>query len=124
MTITDDALTPEQRRVLREGATQAPFTGRYLDHHEDGIYACVGCGASLFASNAKFDSGTGWPSFDTALPGAVTMTEDLSHGMRRVEVRCAGCGGHLGHVFSDGPTQTGERFCMNDCVLQFKKPLV
>lgn len=122
----DDAwkkkLTPEQFRVLREKGTEAPFTGEYVNMHEDGMYHCAGCGAVLFASDNKFDSGSGWPSFDrVAASDAVELHEDISHGMKRIEVTCKNCGGHLGHVFDDGPTQTGQRFCINSCALSFKQ---
>lgn len=115
-------LTPEQYRILREKGTEAPFTGEYVNMHEDGMYHCAGCGAALFASDNKFDSGSGWPSFDkVASSDTVELHEDTSHGMKRVEVTCKKCGGHLGHVFDDGPTQTGQRFCINSCALDFKK---
>ncbi|HEU0080713.1 MAG TPA: peptide-methionine (R)-S-oxide reductase MsrB [Candidatus Paceibacterota bacterium] len=110
-------LTPEQYRVLRQKGTEAPFSGKLLHADVDGVYACAACGNPLFASTAKFDSGTGWPSFDQALPGAVKEVADDSHGMRRVETVCARCGSHLGHVFDDGPTATGKRYCMNSVCL-------
>ena len=114
-------LTPEQRAVLREGATEPPFTGEYVDCKEDGSYHCVGCGAKLFDSNSKFDSGSGWPSFqEPATAQAIELHEDLSHGMVRTEVRCRTCGGHLGHVFDDGPGPQGKRYCINSCVLQLE----
>ncbi|MBI2427046.1 MAG: peptide-methionine (R)-S-oxide reductase MsrB [Candidatus Kerfeldbacteria bacterium] len=115
-------LTPEQYAVLREKGTEPAFTGKYFDAHEHGMYMCAGCGAQLFSSDHKFDSGTGWPSYDRALPGAVEMREDTSHGMRRTEVVCAKCGGHLGHLFDDGPSETtGKRFCINSCALDLKQ---
>lgn len=115
-------LTPEQYRVLRGHGTERAFTGPYLDSKEDGTYRCAGCGNPLFASDTKFESGTGWPSFTNALPGAVTMIEDRSFGMIRTEVQCARCGGHLGHVFPDGPrAEGGLRFCMNGCALDLEK---
>jgi peptide-methionine (R)-S-oxide reductase len=114
-----DRLTPEQYRVLREKGTEMPFTGSLLKEKREGMYKCVACGNPLFASDTKFDSGTGWPSFDDALPGAVKMIEDNSAGMRRTEVVCAQCGGHLGHLFDDGPTQSGKRYCMNSVCLEF-----
>lgn len=114
-------LTPEQYRVLREKGTEPAFTGKLLYNKEKGTYQCSGCGADLFPSDAKFESGTGWPSFDKALPGAVKLKDDTSYGMKRVEAICAQCGGHLGHVFDDGPTATGKRFCINACALGFKK---
>jgi len=113
-------LTPEQYRVTQEKGTEAPFTGKFMNHHEQGMYSCVVCKTPLFPSNAKFDSGTGWPSFDQALPDAVKYQEDTSHGMKRMEITCANCGAHLGHVFDDGPTDTGKRYCTNSCSLDFK----
>lgn len=110
-------LTPEQYHVLREKGTEAPFTGKYVHEDKGGMYSCVVCNTPLFSSEAKFDSGTGWPSFDQALPGAVTLTDDVSHGMRRTEVTCTTCGSHLGHVFDDGPTKTGKRYCLNSVCL-------
>lgn len=110
-------LTPEQYRVLREKGTEMPFTGKLLHEKKDGTYNCVACGNSLFASDAKFDSGTGWPSFDQAIAGSVREIPDISHGMRRTEIVCAKCGSHLGHVFDDGPTKTGKRYCLNSVCL-------
>lgn len=115
-----EKLTPEQYRVLREGETEAPGSGALLHEKRAGTYTCVACGNELFASDAKFESGTGWPSFDQALPGAVKYIEDTSHGMHRTEVQCAKCGGHLGHVFDDGPESTGKRYCMNSVCLDLK----
>jgi peptide-methionine (R)-S-oxide reductase len=116
-----EKLTPEQYHVLREKGTEPAFTGKYHDHKKDGMYRCAACGAELFASDAKFDSGTGWPSFDQALPGAVEMHEDNSLGINRTEVTCAKCGGHLGHIFDDGPVDTtGKRLCINSCSLDFE----
>jgi peptide-methionine (R)-S-oxide reductase len=114
-------LTPEQYRVLREKGTERPFTGEHLDTHVEGKFTCAACGNQLFASDTKFDSGTGWPSFDQALPGAVAYHEDVSHGMVRTEVTCAKCGSHLGHVFPDGPTGTGKRYCINSVCLNIDK---
>ena len=114
-------LSKEAYQVLREKGTELSGTGKLLHNKASGMYTCAGCGAQLFASDTKFDSGTGWPSFDKAIPGAVVFHEDVSHGMRRVEVTCKKCGGHLGHVFDDGPTKTGKRFCINSCALDFKK---
>jgi peptide-methionine (R)-S-oxide reductase len=115
------ALTDEQKRVLFDKATEAPFTGRFLKKNDKGMYVCANCGALLFSSDHKFDSDSGWPSFyDVANTDAVKLTEDRSHGMQRVEVTCANCGGHLGHVFHDAPDQpTGMRFCINSCALDF-----
>lgn len=114
-------LTPEQYHVLREKGTEMPGTGKYLHEEADGTYSCVACGNPLFSSDAKFDSGTGWPSFDQALQGAVEEIEDNTMGMRRVETVCAKCKSHLGHVFDDGPTKTGKRYCMNSVCLDLKK---
>ena len=106
-------LTPEQYRVLREKGTEAPFSGKLIEPDAGGLFHCAVCGNALFSKDAKFESGTGWPSFDEALPGAVKNIEDNSHGMSRIETVCAKCGSHLGHVFNDGPTETGKRYCMN-----------
>ncbi|NQV90709.1 peptide-methionine (R)-S-oxide reductase MsrB [Candidatus Uhrbacteria bacterium] len=117
-----EKLTPEQYRVLRHKGTEAPFTGEFYLHHEDGMYHCAGCDAPLFASGSKFDSGCGWPSFDEVADSEVIqLIEDTSLGMHRTEVVCASCGGHLGHLFQDGPTQTGNRFCINSTALNFSK---
>lgn len=113
-------LTPEQARILKERGTEAPFTGKYLHNKKKGEYTCAACGNVLFISDTKFDSGTGWPSFsDIAKKGAVLLKDDNSHGMKRVEVVCSKCGGHLGHVFDDGPTPTGKRYCINSLALGF-----
>jgi peptide-methionine (R)-S-oxide reductase len=114
-------LTPDEYRVLREKGTEMPGTGKYLHEKKAGIYTCKVCGTELFPSDAKFDSGTGWPSFDQAIPGAVKEIEDNSHGMSRTEVVCVKCGSHLGHVFTDGPTDTGKRYCMNSVCLNLKE---
>ena len=114
-------LTPQQFKVLREKRTEAQFSGKYVYEKERGIYKCAACGNPLFSSDTKFDSGTGWPSFDEALPGAVRFEIDNSGGMTRKEVLCARCGSHLGHLFNDGPTKTGKRFCMNSACLDLEK---
>lgn len=114
-------LTPEQYKVLRERGTEAPFTGEYVHEKADGTYACAACGNPLFSSDAKFDSGTGWPSFDQALPNAVETHHDSSHGMSRTEITCARCGSHLGHIFDDGPTETGKRYCINSVCLDLEE---
>ncbi len=106
-------LTPEQYHVLREQGTEAPFSGQSIHPDKDGVFCCAVCGNQLFSVDAKFDSGTGWPSFDQALPGAVKEVVDDSLGIRRTEIVCARCGSHLGHVFDDGPTPTGKRYCTN-----------
>lgn len=115
-------LTPEQYRVLREKGTERAFTGEFAEHHEEGIYLCAGCGEALFSSDTKYDSGSGWPSYYAPL-NANTIEEqiDRTHGMIRTEVHCARCGGHLGHVFNDGPRPTGLRYCINSVSMKFKK---
>lgn len=115
-------LSPEQYRVLREKGTERPFTGKFYLHEEKGIYTCAACGNELFASNMKFNSSCGWPSFDKEIAGGKIKTQrDLSHGMIRTEIMCAKCGSHLGHLFDDGPTETGMRYCVNSVSLDFKK---
>ncbi len=113
-------LTPEQYRVLRDHGTERAGASPLNHEHRDGMYRCAGCGAPLFDSNAKYESGSGWPSFYQPKAGAVGTSEDSSHFMHRTEVHCANCGGHLGHVFPDGPQPTGERYCMNGVALKFE----
>ena len=115
-------LTPEQYRVLRKAGTERAFTGELWDVHDDGIYRCAGCGAEVFSSDTKFDSGTGWPSFYApAGDEAVETARDWKMVIPRTEVRCSRCGGHLGHVFSDGPRPTGKRYCINSCALKLDR---
>ena len=115
-------LTPEEYQVLREKGTERAFTGKYYDHHEKGVYKCAACGNELFSSDNKYDSGCGWPSYWTPLAkDKIVLREDRSHGMIRTEVLCARCGGHLGHVFDDGPEPTGLRYCINSISIDFKK---
>lgn len=113
-------LSPTEYHVLREKGTEVPFSGELLHIDKEGIYHCAACGNPLFLSSAKFDSGTGWPSFDEALPGAVNLNKDTTLGIERTEVVCAHCGSHLGHLFNDGPTRTGKRYCTNSVCLELK----
>jgi peptide-methionine (R)-S-oxide reductase len=128
MAAVDDAqlrekLSPEQYAVLREGATERPWSGEYVDEHADGAYHCAACGATLFDSTTKFESGSGWPSFtEPAVAESVELIEDRTHGMVRTEVRCRNCGSHLGHVFDDGPVDRGgQRYCINSLALDLEK---
>ena len=115
-------LKPAQFNILREKGTEAPGTGEYYLHFESGVYTCAACGAPLFASDNKYESHCGWPSFDDAIPGAILYQKDTSHGMIRTEILCANCGGHLGHIFDDGPRETtGKRYCVNSLSLGFEK---
>jgi peptide-methionine (R)-S-oxide reductase len=114
-------LTPEEYAVLRQRGTEAPFSGKLLHDNRSGMYACKVCGQQLFASDSKFDSGTGWPSFDKAISGSIEEIVDESGGMHRVEVVCSKCKSHLGHVFDDGPTQTGKRYCLNSVCLDLEE---
>jgi len=112
-------LTEEQYRVLRQKGTERPFTGTYNIHSENGTYQCMACHVPLFESASKFDSGCGWPSFDKSIDGSIEYIKDTSHGMIRTEILCSNCGSHLGHIFNDGPTETGQRYCVNSVSIDF-----
>lgn len=114
-------LTPEQYRILRQKGTETPFSGKLLHSDKEGTYVCSACGNPIFSSDAKFDSSTGWPSFDQALSSAIKEIPDDSHGTQRIETMCARCGSHLGHVFDDGPTKTGKRYCVNSVCLDIEQ---
>ena len=116
-----DILTQEQFKILREKGTESPFSGIFNTHFEEGTYFCAGCNAPLFKSETKFNSGCGWPSFDASIKGSIKYSVDKSLGMIRTEIFCNNCNGHLGHVFNDGPTDTGTRYCVNSLSLDFKK---
>ena len=116
-----DILTQEQFKILREKGTESPFSGIFNTHFEEGTYFCAGCNAPLFKSETKFNSGCGWPSFDASIKGSIKYSLDKSLGMIRTEILCNNCNGHLGHVFNDGPTETGTRYCVNSLSLDFKK---
>ena len=116
-----ERLSPDQYEVLRQSATEPAWSGKYLHVDEEGAFRCAGCGTALFSTDAKFDSGSGWPSFDRAIAaGTVEERPDRSHGMERTEIVCVHCGGHLGHVFPDGPTETGLRYCVNSLAIEFE----
>ncbi|MFD2562178.1 peptide-methionine (R)-S-oxide reductase MsrB [Aquimarina rubra] len=114
-------LSEEQYRILRQKGTERPFTGEYNIHSENGTYKCMACHVPLFESTSKFDSGCGWPSFDQSIEGSVEYIKDTSHGMIRTEILCSNCGSHLGHIFNDGPTETGQRYCVNSVSIDFDK---
>jgi len=116
-----EQLGPERYAILRKKGTERPFTGKYNLHVENGTYNCGACNTQLFKSINKFDSGCGWPSFDTSIQGTVEYIRDTTHGMIRTEILCANCGSHLGHVFNDGPTNTGQRYCVNSASIDFER---
>ena len=116
-----EQLSEEQYRILRQKGTEAPHTGKYNLHFEDGKYKCAGCGNVLFESEAKFNSNCGWPSFDQSVEGSIEFIKDTSFGMIRTEILCSNCGGHIGHVFDDGPTETGQRYCVNSASIEFNQ---
>ncbi|RZS93774.1 peptide-methionine (R)-S-oxide reductase MsrB [Aquimarina brevivitae] len=114
-------LTEAQYKILRQKGTERPFSGEYNIHFENGTYTCMACDTPLFTSESKFDAGCGWPSFDKSIEGSVEYVKDTSHGMIRTEILCANCGSHLGHIFDDGPTETGQRYCVNSISINFDK---
>jgi len=116
-----EKLTEDQYRILRQKGTEAPHTGKYNLHFEDGKYKCAGCGNLLFESEAKFKSNCGWPSFDESVEGSIEYVRDHTFGMIRTEILCSNCGGHIGHVFDDGPTETGQRYCVNSASVEFNQ---
>ena len=116
-----EQLSEEQYRILRQKGTEAPHTGKYNLHFENGKYKCAGCGNILFESEAKFKSNCGWPSFDQSVEGSIEYIKDTSFGMIRTEILCSNCGGHIGHVFDDGPTETGQRYCVNSASIEFNQ---
>ena len=116
-----EELMPDEFHILREKGTELPFSGKYNNHFEKGVYNCKGCSAPLYRSENKFDSHCGWPSYDMAIPGAIEYIKDSSHGMQRIEIVCAQCGGHQGHVFNDGPTLSGKRYCVNSASIKFSE---
>ena len=116
-----EQLSEEQYRILRTKGTEAPHTGKYNLHFENGKYKCAGCGNVLFESEAKFNSNCGWPSFDQSVEGSIEYVKDTSFGMIRTEILCSNCGGHIGHVFDDGPTETGQRYCVNSASIEFNQ---
>ena len=113
-------LSPDEYRILREAGTERPFSGKYNDHHAQGTYVCKGCGEALYEASSKFDSGCGWPSYDKSIDAAIEYRKDSTLGMLRVEILCSNCGGHQGHIFDDGPTATGQRYCVNSASIDFK----
>lgn len=117
----EELLSPEEYKILRQKGTEFPHTGKYNLHFDEGVYKCKGCGHVLFESESKFKSNCGWPSFDNAIDGTIEYVKDTSHRMVRTEILCANCGGHLGHVFDDGPTESGVRFCVNSASIDFAK---
>ena len=112
-------LSKKEFQILREGATEQPYTGKYNNHFEDGIYVCKGCGKPLYKSKSKFDSGCGWPSFDECIKNSIEYKKDYKIGVLRIEILCSNCGGHQGHVFNDGPTKTNQRYCVNSASIDF-----